>query len=44
MQRKIKEAEKKWKKLEEVELERLKGVNWQLEEEKRVKQQCAEAL
>ena len=44
LQRKIEEAEKEWKRLEETELKRLEGVKRQLEEEKRVEQQHAAAL
>ena len=40
----IEEAERKWRELEEVELERLMWEKEKLEEEKRVEQRCAAAL
>ena len=42
--REIKEVEKKWRELEEVEVERLMQEKERLEEEKRVEQWCAAAL
>ena len=40
----IEEAERKWRELEEVELERLTREKERLEEEKRVEQQCTATL
>ena len=44
LRREVEEVEKKWRELEEVEVERLEGIKWQLEEEKRAEEQSVGEL